>query len=384
MLLAAILAALIPSADGLTVHDTALHVTWAANANLPATMRFGIAAITPGGSMDYPTAVQWLAALNASRYLGHSDWQLPVTPVVDPTCGAVGPNGNSFGAGCLNSAMGSLYYTALGLQFPNTAVSIPTTTTAAFSNFQPYLYWANDVSQGNGFHSISFNTGWHGANVDHHYMYALPMIKGRLPGSPTPVGTALQPSSDGKTVYDPQSDVTWVADADLAKTQQFGAQCTNHDGTLCIDQDGSMSHATALAWIAGLNAAHYLGQSNWQLPPVPATDSTCKPPNSGFDCTGNPLGNLYYNQLKLAQGTPVVATPNAGTGPFSNLQPYLYWSCQAVVDGSVYCGNNVPAPNFEFSFSFGNGFQGTDLQINDLYVLVYYPDPPERHRVARH
>ena len=31
-------AELIPSADGLTVHDTALHVTWLANANLPVLM----------------------------------------------------------------------------------------------------------------------------------------------------------------------------------------------------------------------------------------------------------------------------------------------------------------------------------------------------------
>src|SRR5215472_15471243 len=88
-------AAFIPSADGKTVFDTNLHVTWLANANLAATQSFGVANITPGGAMDYPTALAFVAALNAANYLGHSNWQLPATPSVDPTCGASGPNGGS-------------------------------------------------------------------------------------------------------------------------------------------------------------------------------------------------------------------------------------------------------------------------------------------------
>jgi len=44
----------------------------------------------------------------------------------------------------------------------------------------------------------------------------------------------------------------------------------------------------------------------------------------------------------------------------------------------------LPVPNFEWSFSFGNGFQGTDLMVNDLYAMVYYPDPPPRRRAAHH
>ncbi len=42
--------------------------------------------------------------------------------------------------------------------------------------------------------------------------------------------------------------------------------------------------------------------------------------------------------------------------------------------------NRWPAPNFEWSFSFGNGFLGTDLLANDLYVTAYFvpilPDSP--------
>lgn len=386
---AAVEAALIPSPDGRTVHDTALHVTWLANANLAGTPagRFGVPNIMPNGAMDYATALAWVAALNQQEYLGHHDWQIPATPLVDPTCGAIGPNGGSFGAGCRNSALGSLFYTSLGLRSPNTAVPIPATATGPFTDFQPYLYWSDSAASDaqNGYRTFSFNTGWQGSNVDKHFMYALPMIRGKIAGTPPASGTGLQPSADGKTVYDPLADVTWLADADLAKTQQFGAQCTNKDGTLCINSDGSMSHTTAANWINGMNAAGWLGQRNWQLPPIPQSDTTCQGANVNFGCTGNPMGILYSEQLHLAQGTPVVPTPDIKVGPFSNVQPYLYWSCQATGGGSVSCGSAGPAPNFAWSFSFGNGFQGTDLMVNDLYVMVYYPDPPEgRQRSVRH
>ena len=125
-------AALLPSSDGKTVYDTVLHVTWLANANLAATQTFGVPNVTPGGSMDYPTALAFVTAMNAANYLGHTNWQLPATPLVDPTCGAVGPNGASFGKDCTGSTFGSLFYQSLGLQFPNTAVPIPASATGPF------------------------------------------------------------------------------------------------------------------------------------------------------------------------------------------------------------------------------------------------------------
>jgi hypothetical protein len=61
--------------------------------------------------------------------------------------------------------------------------------------------------------------------------------------------TAVQAgSSHGKppatptTVYDTTLNVTWLANADLAKSQTFGVPG--------IDRDGSMQEPTAAAWIA--------------------------------------------------------------------------------------------------------------------------------------
>ena len=90
----------VPSADGLTVHDSLLHVTWLADAYYPASRKFGLP-ITESGSMTFATARKWVAALNADNrgagYLGHNNWTLPATPKLDETCSvARGPHGNSF------------------------------------------------------------------------------------------------------------------------------------------------------------------------------------------------------------------------------------------------------------------------------------------------
>jgi hypothetical protein len=415
-------ATLIPSPDGMTVYDTVLKVNWLANANLagtPANLagtpdpRFGVANITPGGSMNYSTAVNWVAALNLYHdvnyggigYLGHNNWQLPTTPHSDTYCSATGPlpYQGSFGYGCL-SDLGTLYNSSasLHLQFPDTAVPIPNNTVGPFSNFQPYLYWTDTSAGTQGYHTFSLNTGWAGSNVDKHYMYALPMI----PGNPFGIavnGTGLQVSADGKTVYDPEAvydlttgakGVTWLADANLAKTRKFGAQCTKPNGEKCINTDGSMTHKTAHdKWIKGMNAYHghgYLDQANWQLPPDPMPTDPTMNPCGGFNCTDTPLGHLYYFQLGLSpvvptpHGVPVVQAPSINVGPFNHIQPYLYWSSCQPLNGPSPCldlngiPTTVPAPKFEWSFSFGNGFQGTDLQTNDLYVMVYFPQTPEQ------
>jgi hypothetical protein len=379
-------AELIPSADGATVYDTVLHVRWLANANLSGTVagQFGVADIAPGGAMSFSTALEWLTALNdldgGTGYLGHNRWTLPTTPtfpVTDPSCGSINKSGGgSFGFGCLNSDMGSLFYISLGLQYPNTAVPIPSDVTGLFHNFQPYLYWSHtaNLDPSQGYHTFSFNTGWTGSNIDKHYIYVLPMIDGNPFGTSVP-DDAIQASVDGKTVYDPRTDVTWLADGDLAKTETFGAQCVNADGTACINPDGSMTHTTAENWINGMNTAAYLGQMHWRLPPIPDSDASCSQPNFGFDCTGSPLGELFYDQLGLSRGTPAVPTPNVDAGPFNHLQPYLYWSCSAPYTDPP-CQNAPPAPGFGWSFSFGNGFQGTDIRANDLYVMVYFPQTP--------
>jgi hypothetical protein len=391
------------SQSGMTVYDGVNKVTWLADANLAATQRFGLPicgvsnttpCVNATGSMSYQAAMAWIAAMNAAHYLGHTNWQLPTTPLDDQSCTYKGPSGGNFGYNCVHSAMGALYAKVLDLKAPNSAVPIPNNKVGPFSDFQPYLYWSGtQIGTGpgsNGFYAFSFATGHLGSNINEHYMYVLPMIKGKLPGKYSPAGIHdLQISVDGQTIYDPDATVggvagvTWLADADLAKTQSFGSQCVKPNGSRCINPDGSMTHTTAEKWIAGMNAYHggagWLGHTDWELPPSIHTDTTCDQEFYGYGCTGSPMGELFYDQLGLKPGSSVIQPSTTQVGSFHNLQPYLYWSCVGAPDSQSPCTTGAPAPGFEFSFSFGNGFEGTDpggphIAVgNGLYVIAYYP-----------
>jgi uncharacterized protein (TIGR03437 family) len=372
-------ATLVLSADGLTVYDTVNGITWLADANLAAKNRFGIplcqgpvsgiqTCINASGSMNYNSAAAWVAAMSAANYLGHSDWQLPTSPTVDNTCAKTGPQGNSFGYGCSAGALPSMY-NALGLKSPTTAVPIPNNTTGPFSNFQPYLYWSQTNAGGNeGNATFSFATGWQGANTLPNFLYLLPMIPGKLPGTPAASGTGLQVNPGGQTVYDPQTNITWAANANLAATNAFGLPaCTSPTSpALCVAQDGAMTWDSAVQYLANMNSAAYLGQTNWQAASI---DPGCP----GYNCGGdlNPMGNLFYSQLGFTPGSTVVTPPDISVGPFNNIQPYLYWTCGAATAQRV-CSDAGPAASFEWSYSFGSGFEGTDLLANDLFVTAYF------------
>jgi len=155
------------SPDGTTVYDQANGINWLANMNLAASNRFGVplcdgsgkqpTCVNSSGLMNYPSASAWVQGMNAANYLGHSNWQLPTTPLVDTNCNHVGPGGGgNFGFFCTAAALASLYNT-LGLKAPNTAVAIPNNTVGPFRNLQPYEYWSQStasVNQGNATFSL--------------------------------------------------------------------------------------------------------------------------------------------------------------------------------------------------------------------------------------
>ncbi|MBL8500649.1 MAG: hypothetical protein JNL77_08740 [Nitrosomonas sp.] len=62
-------------------------------------------------------------------------------------------------------------------------------------------------------------------------------------------------------------DITWLADADYAKTSGY-------------DADGVMNWPDAKAWVAGLSIG---GITGWRLP---TADTSC----SGYNCSNNEMG----------------------------------------------------------------------------------------------
>ncbi len=183
----------------------------------------------------------------------------------------------------------------------------------------------------------------------------------------------LTPSADGLTVYDSNLGVNWLANANLAATDPFGVNY--------INPDGSMSWQTALNWVAALNTAHFLGHTNWTLPatPIPpvippatSSDASCGLTSGsgfgfGYGCSSSGMGELFYKQFGGTKGASISSIVNSNTSLFNNFQPYLYWSGTAQNPGGA-------------SFSFGNGFQGTNVDVDSMYAIPEFPMDHRYHR----
>lgn len=377
------------SDTGQVVYDVHQNVYWLADGNLAghAAVRTQLGAgglpINPNGTMDYATAQAWVMLLNqydgGQGYLGHNDWQLPVTPSQDRSCAVMmGGDGNSFGPSCKGSALGALYSVLLGKTYPESVVPGDANTIGPIQNLQPSFYWTSGVSaDGSNAQTFTFATDLSFMNtIKYNYFPVMPMMAGPIGTAPT--GTApLLPYTNGaaagKAFWDASTHTTWLADADLARTDAFAITGTTtintNNGPLTpplVDASGSMLLSTASTWVADLNATNYAGASTgtagaWMLPAV-------------TDLKG------LFTDLGLAKGDPAFLS-TASVGPFQNLQPFFYWACMRDMAGSSMSPCNGmdagTAPNgvtpMEWSFDFESGFQGTDENTKQFYVMVYYP-----------
>ena len=109
----------------------------------------------------------------------------------------------------------------------------------------------------------------------------------------------------GLAYYDDVSGLTWLTDANAAKTSGY-------------DADGLMNWTDANNWAAGLNIS---GVSGWRL----ASSDTCYE----YNCTGSEMGNLFYNVLGNT-------TSLTNTGPFSNIRLGNYWTATEYAPDTNY------------------------------------------------
>ena len=364
---------------GAIVYDSNQGVCWLADANLagdPALQAtLGVSGINPNGTMNWATALNFVNALNAydggRGYLGHNNWQLPDTPLDDSTCSSF--NNGGFGALCTGSALGNLYYVWLGENFPNSVVAYFSNAVAPFVNLHPSLYWTLDQNSG-GEVTFSFDTGLSGSNTTrYNYFHVLPMTANPI-GTP-PRGTGMAPytsgSAAGKAVYDANTGITWPLDANLAALFSFGLEGTTTISSPLtppgpaltvplVDSDGAMLYTmadSAGGWLAAMNASNYAGSNQWALPH-----------DSDLEKLFQDLGLQPGDRRMLWEGR---------NGPFRNLQPFFYWACERDQTGSSQspCDLNVNPgpPGMEYSFNFDNGFEGTDQDTKEFYVMVYFP-----------
>jgi hypothetical protein len=197
----------------------------------------------------------------------------------------------------------------------------------------------------------------------------------------------------GGLIYDDVLNITWLQNANYAKTQY-----DNSGGSLG-DADGRMKWATANAWAAGLSyydSVRGVTYDDWRLPTMVDTDAPgVQCTNSGTDCgfnvqtyaagtTYSEMAYMYYVNLGLKgyystsgayqpdfglwgngtyNGTNQSSFGQRDIGLIDNLQADVYWS------GLEYAPNTSDAWDF---YTF-NGFQGNLGKGNDKYAWAVRP-----------
>ncbi|MCQ8181476.1 DUF1566 domain-containing protein [Methylomonas sp. SURF-1] len=147
----------------------------------------------------------------------------------------------------------------------------------------------------------------------------------------------------GGLIYDSALNVTWLADANYAKTSGF-------------DADGKMSWPHAMAWVAGLSyydSLRGVSYDDWRLPRVTDLGQVgCDYAYSGSDCgynvatTSSELAHLFYGDFanKAFADSRGLQQPGYGLvddpadsddeSLFRNIESYYYWTATPYQGGA--------------------------------------------------
>lgn len=186
------------------------------------------------------------------------------------------------------------------------------------------------------------------------------LIVACLVALPLTANSALLERLGGLAYYDDVADLTWLTDANYAKT--------NGDHS-----NGRMSWDQAKIWTAGLDVS---GVTGWRLANTVDVNNNGQSYTNlyqGVDygyniTTHSELSNMFYNVLgnSAYYDTSAVSTgcgipPDfclTNTGPFSNLKPGTFWSATRYLPGTTYVWN----------FNTSDGFQGYNTETGGSYA----------------
>ena len=403
------------------LYDT-VTLTWPADANIAGSVRpdspYWVPGINPDGSMPLSTAAEFVDKLNENAYLGITTWSLPINIFDDTSCSINDSLLVNFAYDCGEnvpdnpgypySELGNLFYNVLGGTAHNNIVTSHGPNYDLFRNIQPYLYWSQTGQSGalTFSNDFWFQNGFQGTESHYDSMFVLPVsvtttgtvpvttpscavpqtcMNNNLPGlglttTVYPARPTLQPRFDRQLIYDPVTNVAYLANANLAATLPKDSPYYV-DG---INPDGSMDQATLKSFLAALNNTDhpFMGLTGWNVPTIVAggQDPDCTlpiatNPDIGYNCDGtaSDLGELYYNQFGIQAGHTVNETWSWQRWYFYNLVPDYYWQCNPAPGlPPSQCAHTIHDGEIP-SFSFQSGYSGVQSGPNDLFVMLAVP-----------
>ena len=148
----------------------------------------------------------------------------------------------------------------------------------------------------------------------------------------------------GLAYYDDVADLTWLTDANYAKTSGYSL-------------DGRLSWVDANSWAASLSVG---GNDNWRLATTLQFDASCNTQTSdpygsyGDWCTGSEMGSLFYTALGNETGLATTYLDNKG--PFNNIQYDTYWTATQASSSNT------------LAFNMGNGRTEFDNMVTRSYA----------------
>ena len=149
----------------------------------------------------------------------------------------------------------------------------------------------------------------------------------------------------GGLIYDDVLDITWLQDANYAKTSGS-------------DSDGLMIWDEAMTWVAELvyyDSVRDVYWDDWRLPSVMNLDGS--DPIEGYLMRGSEMGHLFYIDLKNPGWAPI-----SNKFPFENLQADYYWY-----------KDEGPINNYVWFFNFALGYQNGRGRYGDSLAWAVRP-----------
>lgn len=204
-----------------------------------------------------------------------------------------------------------------------------------------------------------------------------------------PIGSAnaalhardIDPAADGiEAWYDDVLHITWQANANLSRTEQFGVAG--------IGVHGGMDGFTAKSWIGQMNDAGYLGYSDWRLPrtfPLDASGdfnygvggdvgySVGAPGTPYAGSTASEMAHLYYTTLGNPPALPTGCSTLPSTACLINPGPFDYGNLFVPGGGVFWSASSAhghPAgDDYVFTFDFLTGYQGAfPIELTETWV----------------